>query len=61
MPRSSSPSSSQRDTNAHSSTPAVRTHHVHDLEAALGASIGRSFDVLSRQLRDAHSKSRVRR
>ena len=61
MPHSSSLSSSQRDTTSHSSKPAVRPHHVHDLEAALGASIGRSFDVLSRQLRDAHSKNRSRR
>jgi hypothetical protein len=48
----------RRDTNAPRSKPAVRTCHMRDLEAALGSSIGRSFDVLSSQFRDAHSKKR---
>ncbi|PSQ72247.1 MAG: hypothetical protein BRD31_01420 [Bacteroidetes bacterium QH_2_64_26] len=57
MPHSSSPSSSQRDTTSHSSKPAVRPHHVHDLEAALGSSIGHSFNVLCRQFRDTCTES----
>jgi len=63
MARSSLPSSfrrymNRRDTNAPRSKSTVRTCHMRDLEAALGSSIGRSFDVLSSQFRDAHSKKR---
>ncbi|PSQ85415.1 MAG: hypothetical protein BRD42_08830 [Bacteroidetes bacterium QS_3_64_15] len=47
----------QQDTDTRHSTPPVHTRHVHDLEAALAASIGRNFDVLSRQFRKAWSKA----
>lgn len=45
----------QRDTDSQRSNPPVHTHHVHDLEAALAASIGRNFDFLSRRFRDVGS------
>jgi len=47
----------QRDTDSRRSNPPVHTHHVHDLEAALAASIGRNFDFLSRRFRDVGSSS----
>lgn len=51
-PRSDSPSSPRT----------LRRHHVRDLEAALGTSIGRTFDVLSRQFRGARDQcSRLER
>lgn len=54
-PRSSSRSLFQRDVETARSNPPVHAHHVHDLEAALAASIGRNFDVLSRCFREAQS------
>ncbi|MCS4193632.1 hypothetical protein GGP50_001854 [Salinibacter ruber] len=50
----------RRDTETQRSNPPVHTHHVRDLEAALGASIGRNFDVLSRRFRDVQSPSSSR-
>jgi hypothetical protein len=46
-PRSRFTSSTQR-TASYASRQTLRSHHVHDLKGALGASIGRNFDVLSR-------------
>lgn len=47
----------QRDTECSRSNPPVHRHHLHDLEAALAASIGRNFDFLSRQFREVQSES----
>lgn len=56
-PRSQSQFSLRRTSNSQRSKPPVRAHHVRDLEAALAASIGRNFDVLSRQFRETWSKT----
>lgn len=45
---------STRRTASYASRQTVRSHHVRDLQGALGASIGKNFDVLSQALWKMH-------
>ncbi|PSQ65222.1 MAG: hypothetical protein BRD25_02770 [Bacteroidetes bacterium QH_1_61_8] len=54
--------STARSNQPNSTTPSSRyvyRHHLRDLQGAVGASIGKGFDVLSRQLNTLHRKRDV--
>jgi len=56
-----SPRPSSRPTPTGAPSRYVYRHHLRDLQGAVGASIGKGFDVLSRQLRTLNSSKNPRK